>query len=108
MAISEDYLAYVVDQLSEFGEVEVKRMFGGAGLFRDGLMFGKIGGDVFRLKVDEHNQKDYEERGMKPFYSEKKKKGMPYWEVPADVLEDRKVLAKWAVKSYEAAVRAKK
>ena len=108
MAVSESYLNYITDQLSEFGEVEVKRMFGGIGLFHQGLMFGKIGGDVFRLKVDDHNQADFEARGMKPYFSEKKKKGMPYWEVPTDVIEDRQMLAEWANKSYQAAVRAKK
>jgi len=108
MAVSEDYLSFITDQLSAFGEVEVKRMFGGIGLFHKKLMFGKIGDDVFRLKVDEHNQKDYEERGMKPFYSEKKKKGMPYWTVPIDVIEEKEELAKWAGKSYEAALRTKK
>ena len=72
--------------------VDIKRMFGGVGLFRDGLMFGKIGSDVFRLKVDEHNKAEYEARGMKPFVHPTKKKGMPYWEVPADVVEDRAVL----------------
>lgn len=108
MAVNEEYLKLVTDQLSEFGEVEIKRMFGGIGLFHQGLMFGKIGGDTFRLKVDEHNQKEYEDKGMKPFYSESKKKGMPYWEVPIEIFEDRKELAKWAVKSYESAVRNKK
>ncbi len=108
MAVNEGYLNYIEDQLSEFGKVEIKKMFGGIGLFHQGLMFGKIGGDTFRLKVDESNQKDYEEKGMKPFYSENKKKGMPYWEVPADVLEDKALLAKWAMKSYQAAVNAAK
>lgn len=108
MAVSEEYLKYVTNQLSEFGEVEIKRMFGGIGLFHQGLMFGKIGGDTFRLKVDEFNQKDYEDHGMKPFHSEKKKKGMPYWEVPADVLDDKNILKTWAIKSYETALRAKK
>ncbi|MBL1214244.1 MAG: TfoX/Sxy family protein [Ignavibacteriae bacterium] len=108
MAVNEEYLKLVIDQLSEFGEVEIKRMFGGIGLFHQGLMFGKIGGDTFRLKVDEHNQADYEEKGMKPFYSEKKKKGMPYWEVPIDVFKNKTELAKWATRSYEAAVRKKK
>lgn len=107
MALNQEFLEYVLDQLSEFGKVEVKKMFGGAGLFHEGLMFGKIGGSTFRLKVDQHNQQDYEERGMKPYYSEKKKKGMPYWEVPVEVLEDKDELTKWALKSYEAAVRAK-
>lgn len=108
MAVKEEYLQFVLDQLSEFGEVEIKKMFGGIGLFHQGLMFGKIGGETFRLKVDEHNQAEYEERGMKPFHSEKKKKGMPYWEVPNDVFEDRKTLKIWAEKSFEAAKRAKK
>lgn len=106
MAVNETYLSYVRDQLSRFGEFEIKRMFGGIGIFKEGLMFGKIGGDVFRLKVDTSNQKDYEEKGMKPFYSETKKKGMPYWEVPQEVLEDRDELARWASKSYEIAKNA--
>ncbi len=108
MAVSEEYLNHVIDQLSEFGEVEIKRMFGGIGLFYKGLMFGKIGSDVLRLKVDEFNEKEYEDRGMKPFYSEKKKKGMPYWEVPTDILKNKDKLKEWTLKSYEAAVRAKK
>lgn len=108
MAVSEQYLKYVINQLTDFGEIETKKMFGGVGLFHQGLMFGKIGNDVFRLKVDKHNEKNFEDKGMKPFYSEKKKKGMPYWEVPVDVLEDKNELAKWAAKSYEAAVRNKK
>lgn len=108
MAVNQDYLDYILDQLSEFGEVEIKRMFGGVGLFHQGLMFGKIGGDIFRLKVDSENKQDYIDHGMQPYYSEKKKKGMPYWEVPANILEHKTTLAEWAKKSYEAAVRAKK
>ncbi len=108
MAVNEEYLKYVQDQLSEFGEIEIKRMFGGIGIFKDGLMFAKIGGDTFRLKVDESNQKQFEDRGMKPFYSEKKKKGMPYWEVPQEILEDRKELAKWANQSFDIALKLKK
>ncbi len=108
MAVNEEYLKYIEDQLSEFGEIEIKRMFGGIGMFKNGLMFGKIGGDTFRLKVDDTNKNQYEEKGMKPFYSEKKKKGMPYWEVPQDVLEDRTELAKWANQSFEIAKAASK
>ncbi|NND95075.1 MAG: TfoX/Sxy family protein [Flavobacteriales bacterium] len=108
MAVNEEFLKFIQDQLSEFGEVDIKRMFGGIGIFKDGLMFAKIGGDTFRLKVDESNKKQYEDHGMKPFHSEKKKKGMPYWEVPQVVLEDRTELAKWAKQSFEIALRSKK
>ncbi len=103
MAVNQDFAAYIKDQLSEFGEVEFKNMFGGIGIFKDGLMFAKIGGDKFRLKVDDSNKKQFEEKGMKAYFSEKKKKGMPYWEVPLEVLEDRTELAKWAKQSFEIA-----
>lgn len=106
MAVNEDYLKYIQDQLSEFGEIDIKRMFGGIGIFKEGLMFAKIGGDTFRLKVDETNKKQFEDRGMKPFHSETKKKGMPYWEVPIDILENRSLMAKWALQSLEIAKKA--
>lgn len=108
MALNENYVKFIQDQLSEFGEYESKKMFGGLGFFKDGMMFGKIGGETFRLKVDEHNQADYEAKGMKPFFSETKKKGMPYWEVPVEVVEDSGELKKWAEKAFDAAKRAKK
>lgn len=47
MAINEDYLNYVIDQLSNFGDIRVKKMFGRVGLFRDGLMFALIGAISF-------------------------------------------------------------
>ena len=90
MAVSEDYLNFVKEQLSESGAFEVKKMFGGYGFFKEGKMFAMIGNDVFRLKVDETNQADFEKKGMKPYHSDSKKKGMPYWEVLVDVLEDKK------------------
>ncbi len=37
MAVNDNYLAYVSDQLSEFGEVEIKKMFGGVGFFKECL-----------------------------------------------------------------------
>ncbi len=108
MAVSEEFKNFIVDQLSEFAPFDTKKMFGGIGFFKDGKMFGMIGGDTFRLKVDDHNRPDYEAAGMKPYESKSKKKGMPYWEVPPDVVEDKATLKKWAEKSFEAAQRSKK
>lgn len=108
MAVRKDYAEFVKNQLSEFGKVEFKNMFGGIGIFKEGVMFAKIGGDKFRLKVSDANKKQFEERGMNPFYSEKKKKGMPYWEVPPEILENKELLAEWASQSYEIALKSKK
>ncbi len=83
-------------------------MFGGLGFFKDGLMFGMVGNNSFRLKVDSTNEQDYLSLGMKPFNSESKKKGMPYWEVPAEILEDKSRLSNWANKSIEIALSNRK
>lgn len=106
MAVNQEYLSFVKDQLYGFGDFETKFMFGGIGFFHQGLMFGMIASDIFKLKVDEQNQPDFEAMGMESHHSPEKKKGMPYWEVPADVLEDHTELVKWAGKAYAAAVRA--
>ena len=108
MAVSEKYTEFVQDQLEKFGEVTMKKMFGGIGIYHEGLMFAMIGKDVLRFKVDASNQADYEAYGSKPLYNEKKKRGMPYWEVPAEIIEHPSDLAKWASKSYQIAVDAKK
>ena len=108
MAIDQSQLQFIEEQLAAFGHVTSKRMFGGIGFFREGLMFGMLGGGIFRLKVDDENKADFEAHGMKPYHSKKKGKGMPYWEVPVEVLEDKDQLKIWAQKSYEAALRAQK
>ena len=108
MPVQPDYLQYIKDQLSSLEPIEYKNMFGGVGIFKDGVMFAKIGGDTFRLKVDESNQADFEAKGMKPYFSEKKKKGMPYWECPQEILDNRDKLKIWAQKSHSIALKAKK
>ena len=103
MAVSDEFADYVVEQLSNWGEVSVRRMFGGAGLYRDGTMFGLIADDVAYLKVDDSNRDDFLQAGSAPFapYPEKDKSTvMSYFEIPADVLEDRDELAKWAQRSW--------
>ena len=105
MAISPEFLEFLKDQLSPFGTVSVRRMFGGAGLFRDKLMFALIAEDTLYFKIDARNQPDYEAAGMAPFTYEGKgkKMQMSYYEVPPDVLEDPADLSVWARKAFEAA-----
>jgi len=109
MAFSQDYLDFVLEQFSEFGEVAHKKMFGGVGFYRDGLMFGGIMGGSLHLKVNDSTRPEFEERGMTPFFHGPKKKALPsYYEVPPEIVEDRDELKVWAMKAYQAAVSAKK
>ena len=109
MKVSENYKSYVEEQFSAFGQVNFKKMFGGYGIFKDGIMFGMISpGDIFRMRADEQNVDDFKTEGMKQFPSHGGKKGMPYWDVPVHVLEDQDELKLWAEKSLAAAIHAKK
>lgn len=108
MAVKEDYLQFIEEQLSEFGEYDTKKMFGGMGFFRDGMMFAMIAKGIFRLKADDSNRADFEAKGMSNYQTKPGSKGMPYWEVPADVLEDKSELAIWANKAFAVAQAAKK
>lgn len=102
MAVSDEFLNYVLDQLSSWGQVSARRMFGGAGLYRHGRMFGLIADNVVYLKVDDTNRDDFLKAGSSPFnpYPDKGKTTvMSYYEIPPEVLEDPDELSQWAQRS---------
>ncbi len=110
MGVSEEFVDYVVEQLSGWGEVSVRRMFGGAGLYREGTMFGVLAEDVAYLKVDDSNREDFVRAGSAPFepYPDKIKTTIrTYYEIPGDVLENAAELARWAQRSWLVARRKK-
>ncbi len=105
MSISDEFVEFVLGQLSQWGEVSARKMFGGAGLYRDGVMFGLIVDDAAYLKVDDSNRKDFERAGSEPFTFVENGKTitMSYYEIPADVLEKPVTLAQWAQRSFNIA-----
>ncbi len=110
MAVSDEFVDYVIDQLSAWADVSARKMFGGAGLYCDGTMFGLIADDVAYLKVDDSNRNDFVQAGSSPFnpYPDKVKTTvMSYFEIPADVLENQDLLAKWAERSLAIARKNK-
>ena len=104
MANSDNYVAFVLDQLSDIEELTSRPMFGGLGLYSDALFFGIIFSDILYFKVNEKTRGAYEREGAKPF---KPYAGRPttmhYYEVPGRVLEDGEELTKWARRAIRAA-----
>ena len=90
MAPNKEYLDYVMGLLAPAGGVSSKSMFGGFGLFHDGAMFALVSGASLFFKVDDSNRSGYEQAGSKQY------KPMPYYQVPAEVLEDTAGLLDWA------------
>ena len=109
MAGRSELLDHVTDQLTPLGDARGRPMFGGYGVYLDGLIIGLIAFDSFYLKVDDRNRPDFEAAGSAPF-SYDTRSGTntitAYWEVPADVLEDSDQLREWALKSLAVSRRA--
>ena len=90
------------------GPVEAKAMFGGYGIFMDGLMFGLVADDTLYLKVDAENQPDFEQLGLPPFRYSKNGKtfNMSYYQAPEEVLDAPAPLCDWGKGALAAAIRA--
>lgn len=94
---------FIRDLFTLFGPVTVKRIFGGAGLWSDGLMFGLVFDGAIFLKVDETSIPDFEREGSRPFvYTRAKSPGrvgrasFSYWRLPERLYDDPEELAVWA------------
>jgi DNA transformation protein len=74
-------------------------MFGGAGLFVDGTMFGLVAGGLIHLKADPSTALDFEREGSVPFSYQTKagtRSIMSYWRLPERLYDDPDELAGWA------------
>jgi len=103
-----EFVSYVTDLMQAVGPVYVKGMFGGHGVFLDGLMFGLIADNNLFLKVDKESEDDFKERGLEAFtyIRQGKEFSMSYFQAPEEALEDIEVMNLWANKAYDAALRA--
>ena len=83
-------------------------MFGGFGVFLDGLMFGLIADETLYLKVDDANRAEFEAAECEPFVYTMKGKAMEmsYRRAPEDAIENWEAIQFWAESGLGAARRA--
>jgi len=106
--MSDDFVDYVMELFGPFGTVAARRMFGGHGLFLDGLMFAMVSGDTLYLKADEMNLIEFEQAGCEMFgYTRKGKRAtLNFFRAPEDAMESPELMLPWARSAYAAALRA--
>jgi len=111
MSEEQDFVTHLLELLEDFPNVTAKRMFGGYGIFREGLMFGLVADSTLYLKVDKENKPDFEAHESEPFiYDGKRGKpmSMSYYQAPEEVLDNPDDMIEWAESAYGAALRSKK
>jgi DNA transformation protein len=108
MAVQPDFVNYCSELLSRVGDVQAKRMFGGWGLYVDGVFVAIIVGEALYLKTDEQTQARFVDAGGSRFeYTARgKQHSSGYWTPPTEAMDSPALMAPWARLALEAALRA--
>jgi DNA transformation protein len=102
-----EFIRYLRDQFRRWGPVEIRRMFGGHGIFRGGMMFALVHDETLFLRSDDANRAAFAAAGMGPFRYRRRSKlvSLGYHQAPPEALEDSDVLGTWADLGFAAAER---
>jgi len=108
MDVSE-FVEYLKEVFEQFGHIRARKMFGGYGIYHDGVMFGLVADDTLYLKADENTAEYFESRGLGQFEYNKggKTVKMSYYLAPEEIMDNPEDAALWAKRAYEVAYRAK-
>jgi len=105
--MGESYDDHLSELFSAFGQVTLRRMFGGKGVYHDGLIIGLVMGEELFLKTDALSVAAFESAGGYPFAYDGKGKTVrtSYWLPPAEAMESAQAMRPWALLAQEAALR---
>ncbi len=110
MALSKDFLAFLEEQFSVVDGAAIRKMFGGVGVFRQGLMFALATDDGrVAFKADDETIPAFRAEGLEEWtYPHKsgKQMSMGYWYAPERLFDDGDALKDWSMTAFAAAVRA--
>lgn len=106
MSANDDLLDILKDALSSLGTVSGRRMFGGVGVYFDGIFFAIIDGGVVYFRTYEATRSNFEAEGSRAFtYATKNGPAQlgSYWRVPERLIDDPDELCDWAKGAIAAA-----
>lgn len=102
-----EYTDYLKELFGQFGPIESRRMFGGHGIYYQGIMFGLVMDDVLYLKADAVLAPQFEALGLQPFQYQKGERmiNLSFYQAPDELFDDPEEAKIWASRAYEAALR---
>ena len=109
MAVSDEFRAHVRDLFGGVGAVELRRMFGGAGVYLGEACFALLIDGAVWMRADAALGADYAAAGSEQWIYENsagKPVAMPYWRLPESAADDPDEAAAWARRSLMPAERA--
>lgn len=103
------YIEFLKEVFYEFGDLSVRKMFGGYGIYHQGVMFALVADEALYLKVDASIKHYFDELDLPAFEYDKNGKtvSMSYCLAPEAIYDDPEEAALWANRSYKVALSAK-
>jgi len=99
----DSFTDFIIDQLTQIGNIQYRHMFNSFGLYYESLFFGLTNESRLFLKTNAVTSKQYKAAGMTPFTPSAKQCLKNYLEVPAEILEDHDKLTTWALQAIDIA-----
>ena len=102
------FAEFVLDQMADIPGIGKRAMFGGFGIYRDGLMFALIADEQLYFKASDQLGDDFTALGLQPLLYESRGKAvsLKYYQAPESVFEQSEQMLLWADKAYQCALRA--
>ena len=103
------FVEHCLELLAGIGAARAKRMFGGTGLYLDGIFLALVAAETLYLKTDATTCAAFEAAGCRPFAFQARGKEVVtgYWSAPDSALESPAQMQPWARLALEAALRAR-
>lgn len=110
MAVSSEYADYLRDLLQPLGQIRLRRMFGGYGIYAGDLFFALVLEEQLYFKVDKITRPQFEAAQLEEWIYEKAGKPvhMNYFRPPDDIHDEEDSLRLWGRLALGAALRARK
>ncbi|MEO8671581.1 MAG: TfoX/Sxy family protein [Tahibacter sp.] len=107
MSTDTSFLEFLEELFAGLGHVRTRRMFGGHGVYFDGIMIALVADTRLFLKVDEVTKPDFLTAGCTPFVYEGggRRIEMSYWSAPESAMDVADEMTPWARRAYAAALR---
>lgn len=101
---------HLAELFAPLGGVSIRRMFGGLGIFKGGLMFALVADDVLYFKADAETALTFAAEGCEQWTPEMKGRvmAMPYWQAPERLYDEPDDFADWAREAFAVALRTQK
>ena len=108
MAYTKEYRAEIEQKLSRVAPITIRPMFGGLGIYSEGVIFAIADDGRLYFKTSDLNRSDFEAKGMGPFIYAPGAPPSSYWELPHGVIDEPEDLQFWVEKALAASAQTKR